>query len=143
MTNFFIAFLGVYFSGQQASILFGFSSSKSFRLRCRYRHLTTYRRYRGPWVSELYFLARIFTADCAGDERKQPGWPRQIRFNEAGERTIFLPTETFCPGVARYRSQGNLRKPARISQSLADSNRRLSKGNSWPLSGHRAVARVR
>ena len=28
MVNFFIAFLGVYFSGQQASILFGFSSSK-------------------------------------------------------------------------------------------------------------------
>jgi ATP-binding cassette, subfamily B (MDR/TAP), member 1 len=28
MVNFFIAFLGVFFSGQQASILFGFSSSK-------------------------------------------------------------------------------------------------------------------
>lgn len=27
MVNFFIAFLGVYFSGQQASILFDFSSS--------------------------------------------------------------------------------------------------------------------
>lgn len=28
MTSFFVAFLGVFFSGQQASILFGFSSSK-------------------------------------------------------------------------------------------------------------------
>lgn len=31
MVNFFTAFLGVFFSGQQASILFGFSSSKSPR----------------------------------------------------------------------------------------------------------------
>lgn len=29
MVNFFIAFLSVFFSGQQASVLFGFSSSKA------------------------------------------------------------------------------------------------------------------
>lgn len=28
MVNFFIAFLGIFFSGQQASVLFGFSSSR-------------------------------------------------------------------------------------------------------------------
>jgi ATP-binding cassette subfamily B (MDR/TAP) protein 1 len=34
MVNFFIAFLGVFFSGQQASILFGFSSSMAISLAC-------------------------------------------------------------------------------------------------------------
>jgi hypothetical protein len=74
MGNFFIAFLGVFFSGQQSSILFGFSSSKIISA-CLYPASdsnTVGYRYDGcNKRGKLHLLAGAASTNGSGNRREQ------------------------------------------------------------------------
>lgn len=97
MGNFFIAFLGVFFSGQQASILFGFSSSKTLSgslypsadaNTIGYRYDSCNKR------GKLHLLAGAASTNDSGDRREQTRGTGRLEGSRTGEFVFLIPIKT-------------------------------------------------